>query len=166
VAMGNEKKLDGQNRWAALTNFGEDLRNGDLYFASNSPIYNKFHVSVMEEKWKLVQIIDHDWNEVSAESFLFDLPNDPSEKNNLVDTNPDVVKRMAKKIRKWQAQHPINGVRVSLAPHPGWRAPKDYAVSVIPEEELQEDYLNSYISGMRGKILQKRHGDKGKLAYE
>lgn len=73
---------------------------------------------------------------------------------------------MAKKIRKWQAQHPINGVRVSLAPHPGWRAPKDYAVSVIPEEELQEDYLNSYISGMRGKILQKRHGDKGTLAYE
>jgi len=166
VTMGNEKKLDGQDRWAAMTNSGEDPRNGDLYFASNSPIYNKFHVSVMEERWKLVQIIDHDWNEVGIENFLFDLPNDPSEKNNLADANPDIVKRMAKKIRKWQAQHPINGVRVSLAPHPGWRAPKDYAVSVIPTEELQEDYLNSYISGLRGKILQKRHGDKGRLAYE
>ena len=166
ISMENDKKLDGQDRWKALIESGEDPRTGDLYFASNSPIYNKFHVSVMEDKWKLVQIIDHDWNEVSVESFLFDLPNDPSEKNNLAEANPDVVKRMAKKIRKWQAQHPINGVRVSLAPHPGWRAPKDYAVSVIPTEELQEDYLNSYISGMRGKILQKRHGDKGRLAYE
>lgn len=166
ISMENDKKLDGQDRWKALIESGEYPRTGDLYFASNSPIYNKFHVSVMEDKWKLVQIIDHDWNEVSVESFLFDLPNDPSEKNNLAEANPDVVKRMAKKIRKWQAQHPINGVRVSLAPHPGWRAPKDYAVSVIPTEELQEDYLNSYISGMRGKILQKRHGDKGRLAYE
>ena len=166
ISMENDKKLDGQDRWKALIESGEDPRTGDLYFASNSPIYNKFHVSVMEDKWKLVQIIDHDWNEVSVESFLFDLPNDPSEKNNLAEANPDVVKRMAKKIRKWQAQHPINGVRVSLAPHPGWRAPKDYAVSVIPTEDLQEDYLNSYISGMRGKILQKRHGDKGRLAYE
>jgi arylsulfatase A-like enzyme len=166
VEMGAAKKLDGLDRWDALINSGEDPRNGDLYFASNSPIYNKFHVAVMEEKWKLVQIIDHDWSEVGVESFLFDLPNDPSEKNNLAESNPDIVKRMAKKIRKWQAQHPINGVRVSLAPHPGWRAPKDYAVSVIPDEELQEDYLNSYTSGMRGKILQQRHGDKGKLAYE
>jgi len=166
VTMGNEKKLDGQDRWAAMKNSGEDPRKGDLYFASNSPIYNKFHVSIMEERWKLVQIIDHDWNEVGIENFLFDLPNDPSEKNNLADANPDIVKRMAKKIRKWQAQHPINGVRVSLAPHPGWRAPNDYALSVIPTEALQEDYLNSYISGLRGKILQKRHGDKGRLAYE
>lgn len=166
VPMGNTKKLDGQDRWDALTNSGEDPRSGDLYFASNSPIYNKFHVSVMEEKWKLVQIIDHDWAEVGIENFLFDLPSDPSEKNNLAEANPDVVKRMAKKIRKWQAQHPINGVRVSLAPHPGWRAPKDYAVSVTPVEELEDDYLDSYVSGMRGKILQKRHGDKGRISYE
>lgn len=166
VPMGNSKTLDGQDRWNALMNSGQDPRNSDLYFASNSPIYNKFHVSVMEEKWKLVQIIDHDWAEVGIESFLFDLPNDPGEKNNLAAANPDIVKRLAKKIRKWQAQHPINGVRVSLAPHPGWRAPKDYAVSVIPTEELEDDYLDSYTSGMRGKILQKRHGDKGRLSYE
>jgi len=91
---------------------------------------------------------------------------DAEEKNNLAEANPKVVERLADKIRKWRALHPINGVRVALAPHPGWRAPKDYAVSVIPNEELQEEYLNSYTSGMRGKILQRRHGDKGRLAYE
>jgi len=164
--MGNEKTLDGQARWDALMNSGEDPRNGDLYFASNSPIFDKYHVSVMEKRWKLVQIIDHKSAETDVENFLFDLSVDAEEKNNLAETNPAIVDRMAEKIRNWRALHPINGVRVALAPHPGWRAPKDYAVSVIPSEELQEDYLNSYTSGIRGKILQDRHGDKGKLAYE
>jgi len=166
VAMKHKKGLDGQDRWSALQTAEADPRKGDLYFASNSPIFGKYHVSVMEERWKLVQIIDHKHAETEVENFLFDLPRDAEEKNNLADTNPAIVKRMAGKIRKWRARHPINGVRVALAPHPGWRAPKDYAVSVIPIEELQEEYLNKYISGMRGKILQKRHGDKGRLAYE
>lgn len=166
VEMKAEKKLDGQDRWDAMMNAGEDPRNGDLYFASNSPIFDKYHVSVLEKRWKLVQIIDHKSASTEVENFLFDMDVDAQEKNNLADANPAIVKRMAKKILDWRAQHPINGVRVALTPHPGWRAPKDYAVSVIPAEELQEDYLNSYTSGMRGKILQKRHGDKGQLAYE
>ena len=166
VPMGHRKTLDGQDRWAALTNSEEDPRRGDLYFASNSPILDKYHVSVLEERWKLVQIIDHVSASTEVENFLFDMTVDAEEKNNLAEANPDIVKRLAGKIRKWRAQHPVNGVRVALAPHPGWRAPKDYAVSVIPAEELQEDYLDSYVSGMRGKILQKRHGDKGRLSYE
>lgn len=166
VAMGNDKELDGQNRWEALQHSGEDLRTGDLYFASNSPILDKYHVSVLEKRWKLVQIIDHKSASTEVEYFLFDMNVDSEEKNNLADANPDIVKRLADKIRKWRALHPVNGVRVALAPHPGWRAPKDYAKSVIPTSELQEDYLDSYVSGMRGKILQKRHGDKGRLSYE
>jgi len=166
VPMGNSKKLDGQDRWGALTNSGEDPRTGDLYFASNSPILDKYHVSVLEERWKLVQIIDHQSASTDVQNFLFDMNVDAEEKNNLADANPAEVKRLAIKIRKWRALHPINGVKVALAPHPGWRAPKDYAKSVIPTEELQEDYLDSYTSGLRGKILQRRHGDKGRLSYE
>jgi len=166
VEMQHAKKLDGQDRWGALMNSGKDPRTGDLYFASNSPIFDKYHLSVMEKRWKLVQIIDHKSASTEVENFLFDLSADAEEKNNLAESNPAIVKRMAEKIRKWRALHPINGVRVALAPHPGWRAPHDYAASVIPSEALQEDYLNSYTSGIRGKILQKRYGDKGKLAYE
>ncbi|NNC39025.1 MAG: arylsulfatase [Hyphomonadaceae bacterium] len=166
VSMGNSKELDGQDRWQALMDTGEDPRTGDLYFASNSPIMDKYHVSVLEERWKLVQIIDHKSASTDVQNFLFDINADPAEKKNLAETNPEDVARMADKIRKWRALHPINGVKVALAPHPGWRAPKDYAKSVIPASELQEDYLDSYTSGMRGKILQKRHGDKGRLSYE
>ena len=166
VTVGATKKIDGQDRWKALINSGEDPRSGDLYFASNSPMFNKYHVSVMEKRLKLVQIIDHGQAETTVENFLFDMDVDSEEKNNLAEDNPGDVKRLAGKIRKWRAQHPINGVRVSLAPHPGWRAPLDYAVSVIPNDELNKDYLDSYTSGLRGKILQKRHGDKGRLSYE
>ena len=113
-----------------------------------------------------MQIIDHLSASTTVENFLFDINMDPNEKTNLADEHPRDVKRMAEKIRKWRGLHPINGVKVALAPHPGWRAPKDYAVSVIPADELQEKYLDSYTSGMRGKILQKRHGDKGRLSYE
>lgn len=166
VPMQMTKKMDGQDRWAALTGDETAARKGDLYFASNSPILDKYHVSVMEERWKLVQIIDHISAATEVENFLFDMKADPQETKNLAADHPDEVKRLANKIRKWRALHPINGVKVALAPHPGWRAPKDYAVSVIPAEELQEDYLDSYTSGMRGKILQKRHGDKGRLSYD
>ena len=73
---------------------------------------------------------------------------------------------MSEKIRKWRSIHPINGVRVALSPHPGWRAPKDYAENVVPTEKLQSDGYNTYVSGMRAKILQKRHTDKGLIEYE
>ncbi len=162
----NVKKMDGENRWPAITGSKVSPRNGDLYFASNSPIFNKYHLSVLEQKWKLVQIIDHKSQSTEVESFLFDIENDPYEKTNLADANPAQVERMSAKITKWRAQHPINGVRVALIPHPGWRAPVDYAQSVIPAEELQEDGFDNYVSGMRGKILQKRHGNKGKITYD
>ena len=166
ISMGSSKQLDGQKRWDAIMNSGEDPRSGDLYFASNSPIFNKYHLSVMEEKWKLVQVIDHQSQSTEVENFLFDLPNDPGEANNLAQSNPAQVKRMAEKIRIWRSKHPINGVRVALSPHPGWRAPLDYAKTVVPADQIQEEGYDTYVSGMRAKILQKRHTDKGVITYE
>jgi len=166
VKMGHEKKIDGQDRWRAMISSGDDPRKGDLYFASNSPIFNKYHLSVLEAKWKLVQIIDHQSQSTEVENFLFDLPNDPGEQNNLADRHPEHVERMAEKIRMWRSRHPINGVRVALSPHPGWRAPLDYANSVAPTETIQEEGYDTYVSGIRAKILQKRHTDKGLITYE
>ncbi len=165
VPLGNEKKLDGQNRWDAIQ--GKDVeRQGELYFASNTPIFNRYHVSVLETRWKLVQVIDHQSASTDVETFLFDIQADPFENNNLADAHPDIVARLAEKIRKWRAQHPINGVRVAIAPHPGWRAPLDYADAVIPSDQIQQEGFESYVTGMRGRILQQRHGDKGKIAYD
>jgi len=104
------KKIEGQDRWATLSGGISEKRNGDLYFASNSPMFNKYHVSVLEARWKLVQIIDHKPDKTEVENFLFDMIVDPQEKNNLVKVKPDEIKRLAKKIRNWRSQHPINGL--------------------------------------------------------
>ncbi len=165
VAMGHEKSLDGQNRWEQIFTENPTPR-GDLYFGSNSPMFNRYHVSLLEEKWKLVQVIDHLSTSTTVENMLFDIEADPGEQNNLADSHPEEVARMADKIRLWRAEHPINGVRVALAPHPGWRAPLDYADAVMPADQLQEDGFDSYVRGMRARILQDRHGDKGKLKYD
>ncbi|NNE58482.1 MAG: arylsulfatase [Hellea sp.] len=166
VDMSVEKPIDGQNRWAEMSGKSSEIRDGDLYFASNSPMFNRYHVSVMEARWKLVQIIDHQQTSTDVETYLFDIIEDPTETNNLADAHPDEVARLADKIRVWRAQHPINGVRVALAPHPGWRAPLDYAESVMPSSELQTGQFDSYVKGMRAQILQQRHGDKGKIVYD
>ena len=166
VPIGASKPLDGKNRWSAMTQVGAIPREGALYFASNSPLFNRYHVSVIEDPWKLVQIIDHGSTQTDLETFLFNLQNDPFEKTDLADQYPERVKKMADKIRKWRAQHPINGVRVALTPHPGWRAPLDYAKSVQPATTVQTEGYQGYVSGVRGKILQRRHGDKGRIAYD
>jgi len=165
VEMQNKKKLDGVNRWSSILGIDMSVR-GDLYFAANPPIYNRFHVSILEEKWKLVQIIDHQPAETLVENFLFDINADPGEQNNLAEQNPGEVSRMAAKIQAWRAQHPVNGVRVELVPNPGWRAPLDYAEAVTPASEINAEQYEGYVSGAAAKFLQNRYGDKGKLKYD
>ncbi len=165
ISVNNTKELDGEDRWDAITGIKTE-RAGDLYFASNTPIFNRYHVSILEQRWKLVQVIDHQSLETQVENYLFDIQIDPNETNNLAADHPEIVSRLAGKIRKWRAQHPINGVRVAIAPHPGWRAPLDYADAVIPMEEIQIDSGNSYVTGMAARVLQQRHGDKGRIKYD
>ena len=110
VASQAEKPMDGQNRWPALSSGRGVVRQGPLFFGSNSPIYNRFHVGVIDGDWKLVQIIDHKNAETTVENFLFHLSEDLNEQNNLAEKHPDRVKTLAKKINDWRSQHPINGV--------------------------------------------------------
>ena len=161
-----EKPVDGQSRWAGLQNSVTDERDGDLYFASNTPIFNRYHVSILEKRWKLVQIIDHQSQTTEVENFLFDINVDPEEKENLAEQHQGEVKRMADKIQRWRSRHPINGIRVALAPHPGWLPPLDYADAVAPADQLQPDGFDSYVTGVAAKVLQRRHKDKGQINYE
>ena len=166
VAPQTKKPMDGQDRWSALSSSDTAARQGELFFGSNSPIYNRFHVGVIDGDWKLVQVIDHKNAETTVENFLFHLAEDPNEKNNLAEEHPDRVKELAKKINDWRSQHPINGVLVGLTPHPGWRAPKDYADAVVPADQLIDEPYDTFISGIRLQMLQQRHGEKGRIKYE
>ena len=165
VENGTEKEIDGVNRWSTITGEKVSKREGALYFASNIPVYNKFQLGVIDGKWKLVQNIDHKMTSTEFDNQLFDLDADPYEKNDLTDDYPAVVKQLNKKINKWRSMHPIGGSYVKINPHPGWRAPKDYADVIIPAEKIEEAPHEGF-GTLESIVLQRRYGEKGRIKYE
>lgn len=165
VEMAGTKQLDGFNRWDAIIGKGDNWRGQPLYFTTNSPVYNRFMHGVLDDRWKLVQTIDHLRRHTTVDTMLFDVRADPSETTDVSEKHPDQVKRLTKLLDARLAQHPVGGVVVQLMPHPGWRAPKDYADAVIPADKIQDEAYLGY--GERSsKVLQKRYGDKGKILYD
>lgn len=165
VENGAQKKIDGVNRWSTISGEKATKRKGDLYFASNIPVYNKFQLGVIDGKWKLVQNIDHKMTSTEFSNQLFDLDADPFETNDLKDEHPAVVNRLNKKINKWRSLHPIGGSYVKINPHPGWRAPKDYADVIIPAEKVETTPHEGF-GTLESIVLQRRYGDKGRIKYE
>ena len=165
VGNGTKKKIDGVNRWSTITGENVSKREGALYFASNIPVYNKFQLGVIYGKWKLVQNIDHKMTSTEFNNQLFDLEADPYEKNDLTEDHPGVVKKLNKKINEWRSLHPIGGSYVKINPHPGWRAPKDYADVIIPAEKIEEAPHEGF-GQLESIVLQRRYGDKGRIKYE
>jgi len=63
------------------------------------------------------------------------------------------------------AEHPVGGVYVKIQPHPGWRAPLDYADAVIPADEVTEDLWSGF-GPLATQVLQQRYGEKGRIKYD
>jgi len=165
ITRTGEKAIDGQDRWPAIMSTEVEARSGPMFFASNSPIYNLFSLSVIDANMKLVQEIDHQNTETKIKNYLFDINTDPNEKNNLAEAQPAQVERLAGMINDWRALHPVGGQLVSISPHPGWRAPKDYANAVTPADEVIEEPWQGF--GKRAsQFLQQRYGKKGKIEYD
>ncbi|MGB0907982.1 MAG: arylsulfatase B [Maricaulaceae bacterium] len=159
------KEIDGVDRWDAVTGTGEKSRGEPLYFTSNIPIYNKFQYGVMDGRWKLIQDVDHLRRETTVKTQLFDLNVDPNEGNDVSGDNPKEVKRLQDLLDKRLALHPIGGTYVRISPHPGWRAPHDYNDVVIPADKAQDDAHTGF-GKLPSKVLQKDHGDKGRILYD
>ena len=165
IEMHNEKKIDGMNILSALTKSKNMKRPKPLFFASNSPEYNSFRLAMIDGDHKLVQIIDHNNRSTEITNHLFDLGDDPYEKNNLAEENPLRVKKMSDAINDWRSQHPVSGLYVSISPNPSWRAPTDYAEDVKPDEKT---ILKSWggFGRVASQVLQMRYGEKGRIKYE
>ena len=165
IQMHNEKKIDGMNILSALTKSKDMKRPKPLFFASNSPEYNSFRLAMIDGDDKLVQIIDHNNRSTEITNHLFDLSEDPYEKNNLAEKNPLRVKKMSDAINDWRSQYPVSGLYVSISPNPSWRAPTDYAEDVKPDEKT---ILKSWggFGRVASQVLQMRYGEKGRIKYE
>ena len=64
-------------------------------------------LAIREGKWKLLMNPDRSRIE------LYDIPNDPREMTNLAGGNPDIVKKLSKKVLAWQKTLPPGPVETT-----------------------------------------------------
>ena len=157
---------DGASLWPAIRDGSPAPRQSDVFFASETPIYGHFNLTLFNEEWKLVQEILQDQVTTTVTNHLFKISEDPNEYNNLAADQPDLVAAMAERIRNWRALYPIHGTRSHLVGPPGWRAPKDWASYPRPLESLQAAPAPGMPPPGVENILDLQHGERGRLIYD
>lgn len=158
--------LDGRSLWPAIANDRPAPRNDYVFFASETPIFGHFNLTIFNDEWKLVQEIDQEQVTTTVTNHLFRISEDPHEYNNLASAHPSVVSDLAARIRAWRALYPINGTRSHLMPPPGWRAPLDWASYPRQLDTLQDHAAPGMPPPGLEKILDQQHGERGRLVYD
>lgn len=129
------------------------------------PIYNQFQYGVLEGPWKLVQFVNHERRSTEVKTELFNVWTDPNESVDVSLENSAQVERLTKILDKRLALHPIGVQYVKIQPHPGWRAPNDYAQVVIPADEVLPEMWDGF-SPIAMTVLQQTHGERGRIKYD
>ena len=161
----HEKTMDGIDRWDAVIGKGKKHRGEPLIFTSNVPEYNRFQYGVLDGPWKLYQEVDHLRRETTVKSELYNVWEDPNETTDIKGQHPEEFKRLQSILDARLAEHPVGGTTVKIQPHPGWRAPLDYADVVIPADKVNEEMWSGF-GPLATRVLQGRYGEKGKIEYE
>ena len=166
ITRGEGYPLDGRSLWPAIEDGLPAPRQDYVFFASETPIFGHFNLTVFNDEWKLVQEVDQDQLTATVTNHLFRISEDPYEYNNLASAHPDIVQDLAARIRAWRALYPIAGTRSQLVPPPGWRAPKDWADYPQPLESLQAEPAPGMPPPKFLRILDLQHGERGRLVYD
>ena len=161
----NTKPFDGRDLWREIETGVVTPRDDDIFFASEIPTAGRLYTTVLQDKWKLVQIVDQGLTETTVQNMLFLIAEDPNEEHDYASRNPRVVSDLARRINAWRAQRPIAGTRTQLQPHPGWRAPRDWAAAVRRSNEIQEGRPPGFGADVIEQ-LDRAQGERGRLIYE
>ncbi|MDP3069853.1 MAG: sulfatase-like hydrolase/transferase [Opitutaceae bacterium] len=100
----NAADFDGEDTSAAWLGHGPHVRTKPLLWKTSSPGSDSL---IREGPWKLVRPTRKN----GAELALYDIVNDPAEKNNLVSKHPDIVKKLSAKVAAWVATLPKSYVK-------------------------------------------------------
>jgi arylsulfatase A-like enzyme len=166
VEKDSTRRLDGRNLWPAISEGKAMPRQDLLFFASETPIRGAFSLTAFDDDWKLVQDIRQGLLSADVTNYLFRIGDDPNEYNNLAQSHPREVARLAKAIHQWRHLHPVAGARMELVPPPGWRAPRDWVGYPIPIDELQPSPAPGMPPPDALRPLDWMHGENGRLIYD
>ena len=166
VPIEGTRKLDGRNMWPAIAEKKKIEREDLLFFASETPIRGSFSLTAFNDEWKLVQQVRQGLLSADVTNYLFQIDDDPNEYNNLANEYPDIVGEMAEAIHEWRTLHPVSGIRSTLTPPPGWRAPRDWATYPVPIASLQPETAPGMAPPSVLPFLDWMHGESGRLIYD
>ena len=142
VPIPSNAPLDGIDMWPAIHRGQPVPRGKPVGFVSEIPLPGVIHLAMFDGRFKLVQVLQELQTEMKVQNFLFDIEADPYEKSDLANRHPAVVQRLQRLLSEWRQQHPMAGTRGTLVAPPGWVAPKDWALAVLPSSLLQQSWKN------------------------
>jgi arylsulfatase B len=124
------KPLDGRSLVGLLTD-EEPKHDRDVYSYIGQGGENTEQITLIEPEWKLVvigrKLTDPDPN-AKRETHLFHIADDPYEKNNVAAENPEVVRRMQKKLTTFRALQPADAVPPYSQRSGNFVAPKEWQI--------------------------------------
>jgi arylsulfatase A-like enzyme len=166
IPIEGSRKLDGRNMWPAIANNETIERKDLLFFGSETPIRGAFSLTAFDDEWKLVQQVKQGLLAAEVTNYLFKISDDPNEYNNLAAAHPEVVAEMAEAIHYWRTLYPVSGIRSTLTPPPGWRAPKDWVSYPVALSQLQDEPAVGMAPPAVLPVLDWMHGESGRLIYD
>ena len=166
VQTANERKLDGLNLWPALSQGRGLSRNTPVVFAAEAEQYGHFQLIAVDRDWKLVQTIEVGLLDIRVHNHLYRNSEGFAEKTNLASQFPGEVRRLEAAIKAMRRQHPINGLRNTMVPPPGWRGPDNWAEYPIALAALQNVTAAGSPPPFARRPLDFQLGEKGRLIYD
>ena len=172
-----ERPLDGVNLWREIREGESALRTDNIIYASEGFVGRQFYFSVLRNNFKLVQRVDQTFESLTVVNELYDVFADPAESNDLSEAHPELVDQLVDALIERRRQHPYAGSHTQIVPHPGWRAPLDWAEAMRLNGLIVNPDADDNVYGFAGpdgarspgnllRILDGVYGNRGRLLYQ